>query len=137
MASNTEILKAALAAWNRGDLDAYLTLYDDSIKLHGYAPGPMNKAELADFYRYAIWGAFPNPQLELHDVFENGDKLVARATLTGKHEGPFMGVPATGTPVAIPTITILQFKGGKCVERWSQADMLGVMLQIGALPAPS
>ena len=137
MASNTEILKAALAAWNRGDLDAYLTLYDASIKLYGYAPEPMDKAALSDFYRYAIWGAFPNPQLELHDVLEIGDKVVARATLTGQHKGPFMGVPATGAPIAIPTITILRFKDGKCVERWSQADMLGAMVQVGAIPAPA
>jgi len=37
--------------WNVGDLDGYLTLYDKAIKLHGYAPAPMNKAEVSGSYR--------------------------------------------------------------------------------------
>lgn len=136
MSSNIDALKSALAAWNHGDLDGYLALYDDAIVLHGYSPAPMDKAAVSDFYRYGIWGAFPNPQLELHDAFEVGDKVVARATLTGTHQGPFLGAPATGKPVAVGTITILQFKDGRCVERWSQADMLGAMMQIGAIQPP-
>lgn len=33
-------------------------------------------------------------------------------------------------------ITILRFEGGKCVERWSQADFLGLMRQLGVIPTP-
>jgi hypothetical protein len=46
-------------------------------------------------------------------------------------------VPATGTPIALPGITILHFHDGRCVERFSQADMLGLLIQIGAVPAPA
>lgn len=136
MPSNSDILREALAAWNRGDLDAYLEFYDDSIRLHGYSPEPMDKAAVAAFYRHAIWAAFPAPKIELHDTVEAGDKVAARVTLTGRHDGPFMGIPPTGKPIALPTLTIVQFKGGKFIERWSQADMLGLMTQIGAIPAP-
>ncbi len=48
-----------------------------------------------------------------------------------------MGVPATGRDVAIPRITILHFDGERCRERWSQVDMLGVLVQLGALAAPA
>ena len=37
---------------------------------------------------------------------------------------------------ALPGITILQFQDGKCVERWSNADMLGLLIQVGAVPPP-
>jgi hypothetical protein len=46
-----------------------------------------------------------------------------------------LGVPATGTLIALPGITILHFRGGQCVERFSQADMLGLLIQVGAVPA--
>ena len=66
-----------------------------------------------------------------------GDACTIRFTLSGRHDGPFLGVPPTGRDVALPGITILRFDGDRCRERWSQADMLGVLVQLGALPAPA
>jgi predicted ester cyclase len=57
--------------------------------------------------------------------------------MTGRHVGEFMGVPATGNDIALPGITILHFDGDRVVERFSQADMLGLMVQMGAIPAPA
>jgi predicted ester cyclase len=57
--------------------------------------------------------------------------------MTGRHVGEFMGVPATGSLIALPGITILHFRGSRCIERFSQADMLGLLIQIGAVPAPA
>jgi predicted ester cyclase len=57
--------------------------------------------------------------------------------MTGRHVGEFMGVPATGTAIALPGITILHVDGERVVERFSQADMLGLLVQIGAMPAPA
>ena len=45
-----------------------------------------------------------------------------------------MGVPASGTAIALPGITILPFRGDRVIERFSQADMLGLL---GAVPAPA
>jgi predicted ester cyclase len=47
-----------------------------------------------------------------------------------------MGVPATGRDIALPGTTILRFEGSRAVERWSQADMLGLLVQLGAIPPP-
>jgi len=57
--------------------------------------------------------------------------------MTGRHVNEFMGVPATGTAIAWPGITILHFRGDRVIERFSQADMLGLLMQIGAVPAPA
>lgn len=69
-------------------------------------------------------------------MIEEGDRLVARFSLTGRHAGDFLGVPATGREVELAGITILAFEDGRAVERWSSADMLGLLVQIGAVPAP-
>ena len=51
--------------------------------------------------------------------------------------GRCLGVSPTGRDVALPGITVLHFQDGRCVERWSCADMLGVLVQIGAVPPPA
>ncbi len=135
VAENRAAIERARDAWNAGDLDGYLQLYDDGIRLHGYAPEPMDKTGVRAFYE-SVFTAFPSPQLDFHDVFGDGDRMCIRFTMTGTHEGEFLGVPATGRDIALPGITTLQFRDGRCVERWSQADMLGLLVQLGAVPAP-
>jgi predicted ester cyclase len=123
----------AREAWNAGDLDGYLELYDEAIRLLGYSPEPMDKTAARGFYE-AVFAAFDGPQLAFHEVFSVGDRLVIRFTMTGTHNGDFMGVAATGKQIALPGITILHFAVGRCVERWSSADMLGLLVQLGAVP---
>jgi predicted ester cyclase len=136
MATPQDALSTARDRWNAGDLDGYLRLYDDAIRLHGYSPEPLGKAEVRGFYE-GIFAAFGPPTLEFHEVLTDGDAVTVRFTMSGTHVGEFMGVPATGRDVAVPGITILHFRGDTVVERFSQADMLGLLVQIGAVPAPA
>lgn len=132
----TQRLDEAIAAWNRGDLDAYLTLYDDGVRLHGYSPSPLDKAAVRGFYE-ATFAGLPGSRIELADVFGDGDRIVARFVQRGRHDGRLMGVPPTGRDVELNGITVLAFRDGRVVERWSVADMLGLLVQIGAVPAPA
>jgi steroid delta-isomerase-like uncharacterized protein len=136
MATPRDTLSHAQASWNAGDLDGYLELYDERIALHGYGPEPMGKDEVRAFYA-AIFDAFDSPQLEFHEVLWDRAAATIRFTMTGRHVGPFMGVPASGNAIALPGITILHFEDGRVVERFSRADMLGLMVQMGAIPAPA
>ena len=67
----------------------------------------------------------------------HGAACTIRFTMTGRHVGEFMGVSATGTGIVLPGITLLHFAGDRVVERFSQADMLGLLVQLGAVPAPA
>jgi predicted ester cyclase len=96
----------------------------------------MGKAEVRGFYA-ATFAALDSPQLEFHEVLWDGAACSIRFTMTGRQVGEFMGVPATGNDIALPGITILHFEGQRVVERFSQADMLGLMAQLGAIPAPA
>jgi steroid delta-isomerase-like uncharacterized protein len=131
-----EALSEALASWNAGDLDGYLRLYDEDIRLHGYSPEPMGKAEVRGFYQ-GIFSAFDTPRLVFDEVLWDGGVCAIRFTMTGRHVQEFMGVPATGTAITLPGITILHFRGDRVIERFSQADMLGLLVQVGAVPAPA
>ena len=136
MPTPQEALSAAYESWNAGDLNGYLSLYDEGIALHGYSPEPMGKTQVRGFYE-AIFSAFGSPKLDFCEVLWNGDACAIRFTMTGTHVAEFMGVPATGTEIALPGITILHFRGNQVIERFSQADMLGLLVQLGAGPAPA
>ncbi len=69
-------------------------------------------------------------------MIAEGDKVVIRQTWSGTHKGEFMGIPATGRRVSIAVIDIIRVADGRFVEHWGQLDMMGMMQQLGAIPAP-
>lgn len=77
--------------------------------------------------------AFPDFRADVHELLQDGDKVVARATFAGTHEGEFMGIPATGNSFAIPVIDILQFRDDKCIAHWGIMDMAAMMEQLGVM----
>lgn len=129
-------LRRAIVRWNAGDLAGYLELYSPSVVLHGYQGVEPGLQSVRRFYE-AFWAAFPAPRITLERVFAEGDEVACRFTLRAAHEGEFNGRPPTGRRVELKGITILRFaRGGRCVERWSQADFLGMLRQLGVVPAP-
>jgi predicted ester cyclase len=136
MSSRTDAVEGARERWNAGDLRGHLALYAESVRVYGYTPEPMGTNEIEGFYR-GIVAAFDSPQLVFHEMLESGESVTIRFTMTGTHVGDFMGVPPTGRKIALTGITILRFEGNTVVERWSSADMLGLLVQLGAAPAPA
>lgn len=131
-ALNQEVVHEAIDHWNRGDLVQYLRLYADNVVIHGYPGLEPGFANVHRFYE-AWWRAFPGSQLILDDVIAADDKVACRFRIDGKHEGLFQGIPPSGRPVSVVGFTILRFVNGKCVERWSLVDALGLLTQVGAI----
>ena len=80
--------------------------------------------------------AFPLYELIAEDMIAERDEVAVRATFRGVHQGEFAGIPATGLEVEIPVFLIYRIEDGLIVEHWMQADVMGLMQQLGALPAP-
>jgi steroid delta-isomerase-like uncharacterized protein len=131
---NRVAVKRARDCWNRGDLSGYMQLYDPDVELHGY-PGVERGLENVQRFYEEFWKAFPGSQLVFEDIISSEDKVICRFVIEAIHAGTFQGLPATGKKIAMPGMTILRFAEGKCVERWSQADALGLLVQLGALPS--
>jgi predicted ester cyclase len=64
-----------------------------------------------------------------------GNKITARFTARGIHKGQFMGLPPTGKPITMTGIEIFRIENCKIVELWGEANMLGLMQQLGIVPA--
>jgi predicted ester cyclase len=131
--TNRRTLETALAHFSDPRTRSrYFDLYDPQCVLHGYPGVEPGLASIKAFYE-AFWVAFPDVRITVDDIVESGDKVACRFTCRGTHRGPFMGVGASQKLIEFAGITILQFRAGRCVERWSQADFLTVLLQIGAI----
>jgi steroid delta-isomerase-like uncharacterized protein len=97
------------------------------------APGPGPEGFKAVISMFL--SAFPDFRVTIEDAIAEGDKVATRGTWQGTHQGDFMGIPATGKPVAVSYCDIWRLENGKAVENWVQMDMLGLMQQLGVAPA--
>ncbi len=78
--------------------------------------------------------AFPDLNIQIDEMIEAKERVVYRFTARGTHNGPFMGVPASGRKVEVQGIAIDRVSDGKTVERWVQYDSAGLLQQLGVLP---
>ena len=123
----------AIAAGN--DIDAAIDTYmaEDFVE-HEAVPGMGSTRDTPRQMFTMMHAAFPDFAVEVHEMLQDGDKVVARITMGGTHQGEFMGVPASGNRVGVDAIDILQFRGDKCIAHWGVMDMAGMMEQMGAAP---
>ena len=120
---------------NAGDIAGFGDLVSDDFVEHQGLPALPTKEGTLEFFRILL-AAFPDWRMTVEDLIANGDKTVARVTVTGTHKGEFMGVPATGKQVEVQLIDIMQFdSAGLVCEHWGVADMLSLMQQLGVVPA--
>ena len=80
-------------------------------------------------------GGFPDVQWTLMELVVEADKVAARFIMRGTHQGTFFGIPPTGKTVEIQAMNFYQLSGGQIVEEYGQPDFLGLLQQIGAVPA--
>ena len=80
--------------------------------------------------------AFPEYHCAIEDQIAEGDEVVTRWTVRGTQDGELMGIPPTGKHVSLPGIVIDRLANGRLVETWHQADVLGMLQQLGVVPTP-
>ena len=73
-------------------------------------------------------------RMEIHDLIAEGDEVAVRLTSHGRHAGEFMGMSASDKEYAISEIHIFRIRDGKVAEHWRDADLLGMLHQLGAMP---
>ena len=135
---NKAVVRRAFDSMSEGP-DAFVAEHDQiySANLVGHFSGmPPVDIDMHRQFGLGTFSAFPDLKRPVEDLVAEGDKVVARWTSTGTHDGEFMGIPPTGKRITTSGITIFRLEGGKIVEEWSESDMLGMMQQVGAVPAP-
>ncbi len=123
--------------FNAGNVDVVADLV--AVDARGYdatSLEPVLGCESVQQVAVLFRSAFADLHVSLDDLIAEEDKVVARWTLQGTHQGTFMGIPATGKQVKAGGLVIYRLMGGKIAEYWGSFDALGVMRQLGASPDP-
>lgn len=117
------------------DLNGLLANAAPDARWHGYAPVVLDN----DGYRQAIseiLDGFPDSRFPVHSVVAEGNMVAVRHSLQGTHTGTFQGIPPTGKAVSIDGIVLLRVEDGKLAETWLNADILGLLVQLGVMSPP-
>lgn len=77
--------------------------------------------------------AFPDLVISIEDLVAEDDRVAARVTIRGTHNGDFPGIPATGREVCYEAIDISRIVDGKIVEHWGIPDYLTLFQQLGVI----
>jgi len=80
--------------------------------------------------------AFHDLHFTIEDIIAEGDTVAVRHTGRGTHQGDLMGIPPTGKRVTVSSIALIRVANGKAVEEWFNGDNLGMLQQLGVVPAP-
>jgi steroid delta-isomerase-like uncharacterized protein len=106
----------------------------ENIELHGSGLPP--GLDVVKQWLTMFAAAFPDGHTVIEDVVAEDDGVVARTTFNGTHQAEIEGISATGKTVSMPGIAIFRLDNGKIAEGWLVNDSLGMMQQLGAIPAP-
>jgi predicted ester cyclase len=127
-----DYFKAFLAgdsAWMQRHITPTFVRHDPGLPFE--VRGPEGVARLHD----VLLPAFPDMRLELEDFVAEGEKVLVRLTIHATHTGPFGTLTATGRRIEVPVLDLFQIRDGKLIEHWALLDNLGMLKQLGALPA--
>ena len=118
---------------NIAALDQYLAAdYVD----HAVPPGVPPTREGFKGFISGFLAALPDFHYTIEDVIADGDKVVVRLTAQGTQTGEFGGIPATGKHATWTEMHIGRIAGGAIAEHWGEIDNLGMLQQLGIIPAP-
>ncbi len=125
-------------ALNSGDLALLDQILAPDFVDHGASGNDVVGIDAFKSFLRMLTGAFPDIQIRIEDMVEEGNKVAVRLAIHGTHSGPLMGtIRPTGREAAWTGIDLLETAGDKIVARWSERNLLGLMQQLGVVSLPA
>jgi len=123
--------------WNQGREETIDELFAAEGVGYGLGDTDVTTRGPGEFKIFAnnLRGALPDIHMTIEDIMAEGDKVTVRIAAEGTHKGGQLGVAPTGRRVRIAGVVIVRIANGQIVEGWNSWDQLGLLRQIGALPA--
>jgi len=80
--------------------------------------------------------AFPEYELIIDEIIAEGNRVIMRARMKGKHEGELNGIPPTHKSILFPLVVGYEIENQKIISHWLIADQTLLMEQLGIIPQP-
>ncbi len=125
------------ALFTRGDLSAVDDYLAEDFINHDPPVGVGSDREGMRAAGALFRAGFPDWHSDQGLLVGEGDLVVEEFTASGTHRGEVMGVAGDGRTVALKGINIFRVRDGRIVERWGRLDDLGLLRQLGLVPAPA
>lgn len=74
---------------------------------------------------------FPDFDIKIEDIIQDGNKVVVRSTITGTQRQAFAGLPATGRSMKIQAVDIHEIENGKIIRTWHTEDWMTGLRELG------
>jgi steroid delta-isomerase-like uncharacterized protein len=135
LSDNIEIITRFEHAFRAGEQAVIDELCDPGLVDHN--PAPDHEPTLAGFRQKVAGFAaiFPDLEEELQDIVAGGDTVATRWVVSGSQQQEFMGIRATGQVIRVEGMNFYRLKDGRVTDIWTQFDGVGMLQQLGAIPA--
>jgi steroid delta-isomerase-like uncharacterized protein len=121
--------------WNEHRLDLIEEFFSEDVILHNAGLPSSSGLEAVRAATAMGLKAFPDQQQTIEGEIAEGDTVAAHWTVTGTHKGELLGIPPTGKQFTHAAMAFYRLANAKIVETWFLADYLGLMQQLGVVPA--
>ena len=122
--------------WNKGNLSLVDEMYTPDFVQHDPgSPVPVTSHEALKGYVTVFRTAIPDLQFTIDDLVAEADKVLWRFTARGTQTGALMAIPPTGRSATVTGMVLFRFANGKIAEVWVNVDNLGLLQQLGVVPA--
>ena len=132
----TKLQRIPLEILNEGNLGLIDEIFAPDYVTHTPAQGLAPTRDGFKQFALALRAAFPDLRYTLEDSIEAGDKIVTRVSASGTMRGDFAGMRATNKHATWSEIHIVRVADERVVEHWGLVDQLGMLVQLGVMPAP-
>jgi steroid delta-isomerase-like uncharacterized protein len=121
----TEVVNEFYKALSAKQTKVAAALIDPKAVLHTLRQDPKQQdgdaqKQFAEFASQLL-GGFPDLQFTVEEVLAKDDLVADRTTLSGTHNGAFLGLPASKTAVSLTLVSMSRVADGRIVERWGAA----------------
>ena len=121
---------------SQGNVDLADELYSAEYVTHALGPQFAPTLEGLKMFIRALRQGLPDLRCPMEEVVAEGERVAGRFSLQGTHTGTLLGIPATGQQVNAGVMVVARFdERGKWVEDWACWDQLGMLQQLGVIPA--
>ncbi len=134
MDANKALVRRFYAEIDKGNIGIIDELVDENYLDHSPPPFPVPQGREGVRQSFLMFQKATPGFHKIEDQIAEGDRVVTRLTSFGRHEGDLPGAPRTGNELKMTSITIHRIANGRLVEKWSEKDVMALLIATGKLP---